>query len=174
MTAGASGAQSAAPARRPQHRRELLDHVPQELIYLNFLEPGHWATVRGSSRSATPAGDLTGMTLKLGHLRSRLIFLAAILIPGRGEGGDWQVRGVMVRVGPHPIFGGIPRRLGGHAGQQERRAFEAATVVSLGPVVVIAALVDWIARTRHRHPAIERTHSELKAWLDDARAAQFA
>ena len=107
----------------------------------------YWATVLATFALGTAAGDLTAFVLHLGYLWSAVLFGAAILVPWGlhrarllGEIGAFWTAYVLTR----PLGASVADWLGkaklGGLGYGDG-------VVTLVSLVLIAALVGWVART---------------------------
>lgn len=111
----------------------------------------YWATVLATFALGTAAGDLTAMTLKLGYLESGLLFLAAILVPWAAWRW-WHLNEVVAFWAAYVLTRPLGASFADWVGKPHRMG--AGLGVGDGPVTVvlvimIAALVVWIARSRH-------------------------
>jgi uncharacterized membrane-anchored protein len=111
----------------------------------------YWATVLATFALGTAAGDLTAITLKLGYLESGLIFLAAILIPWAAWRW-WRLNEVVAFWAAYVLTRPLGASFADWIAKPATRGAglgvgDAPVTVAL--VVVIAALVVWIARSRH-------------------------
>ena len=111
----------------------------------------YWATVLATFALGTAAGDLTAITLKLGYLESGLIFLAAILVPWAAWRW-WRLNEVVAFWAAYVLTRPLGASFADWIAKPATRGAglglgDGAVAVAL--VLVIAALVVWIARSRH-------------------------
>jgi len=111
----------------------------------------YWATVLATFALGTAAGDLTAITLKLGYLESGLIFLAAILIPWTAWRW-WRLNEVVAFWAAYVLTRPLGASFADWIAKPATRGAGLGVgdaPVTIALVVVIAALVVWIARSRH-------------------------